>query len=523
MKKLLLSVIAFAAAYLISNAQSIDDSFFEHVDFRGAFGTDNWTAGWANFDPQNTSYAAVTDTVEAGDISSNTTWTSDKVYLLNGWIYVTDGATLTIEAGTVIRGDKVNKGALIVEPGGMLMAQGTLEHPIVFTSNQDAGSRTYGDWGGVILCGKATVNKVDPQIEGGPRTHYGGTADDDNSGTLTYVRIEFPGIAFQPDKEINGLTFGAVGSSTTIDYIQISYSGDDSYEWFGGKVDCNHLIAFRGWDDDYDTDYGYHGRVQYAVSLRDPAIADPGSGSNGFESDNDGSGSDDTPYTTAVFSNVSMFGPLVTPSTTINDNYKRAMHLRRNTRLQIYNTIFAGYLTGLYIEGPSVQAAQDGDLKLYNNIIAGTTTDFGAASGEWTPAEEATWYFTSDFENDTLPSNGDLGITDPFDLSSPNFLPASGSMVLTGSYWYEVPPPPDDLNNHSAKIVQAYPNPVHDVLTIDNSLGVKSVVIVNTVGQVVKQAYNTNTVKVNNLNAGIYLIIVIDTNGLTYYQRIVKN
>ena len=126
MKKLLLSIIAFAIVYLISNAQSIDDSFFEQVDFRGAFGTENWTAGWANFDPQNTSYATVTDTVEAGDISTNTIWTSEKVYLLNGWIYVTDGATLTIQAGTVIRGDKANKGALIVEPGGMLMAEGTL-------------------------------------------------------------------------------------------------------------------------------------------------------------------------------------------------------------------------------------------------------------------------------------------------------------------------------------------------------------------------------------------------------------
>ena len=182
-----------------------------------------------------------------------------------------DGATLTIEPGTVIRGSKANKGALIIEKGAKIMAEGTLDNPIVFTSNQDAGSRSYGDWGGVILLGKATVNKVDPIIEGGPTSTYGGSDDADNSGIIKYVRIEFPGIAFQPDKEINGLTFGGVGSGTTIDYIQVSYSGDDSYEWFGGAVNVKHLIAFRGWDDDWDTDYGYHGMAQFCVDLRDPA------------------------------------------------------------------------------------------------------------------------------------------------------------------------------------------------------------------------------------------------------------
>jgi hypothetical protein len=519
MKKLLLIVVAFAAAYLISNAQSIDDSFFEHVDYRGAFGTNDWTAGWTNFDPQNTTYAAVTDTIEAGDISTNTSWTKDKVYLLNGWIYVTDGATLTIQAGTLIRGDKVNKGALIIEPGGKLMAQGTLAEPIVFTSNQVAGSRSYGDWGGVILCGNATVNKVDPQIEGGPRTIYGGSDDADNSGTLTYVRIEFPGIAFQPDKEINGLTFGAVGSGTTIDYIQVSYSGDDSYEWFGGAVNCNHMIAFRGWDDDFDTDYGFHGRVQYGVALRDPAIADPGSGSNGFESDNDGTGSDDMPYTTAVFSNISMFGPLVTPTTTINDNFKRAMHLRRNTRLQIYNTIFGGYLTGLYIEGPSVQAAQDGNLKLHNDIIAGTKSDFGIVEGEWTPAEEASWYFTTDFENDTLASNSDLDISDPFNLSSPDFLPNTGSMLLTGSYWYTEP---QAISIASLQKVNVYPNPVSDRLTIDQTINVKSVIISNAIGQIVKQVQNTNVIDMRTLNSGFYTMVVTDTEGNVYNRQIIK-
>ena len=436
MKQTLLSLIVVFCTIFSASSQSINDPFFDHVSYRGAFGTDNWTAGWANFDPQTTTYPATTVTVAAGDIATSTTWTKDKVYLLNGWVYVVDGVTLTIEPGTVIRGDKANKAALIIEKGAKLIANGTADQPIVFTSNQAPGSRNYGDWGGIILCGKATVNKVDPQIEGGPRSHYGGTDDQDNSGSLKYVRIEFPGIAFQPDKEINGLTLGAVGSGTNIEYIQVSYSGDDSYEWFGGAVNGKHMIALRGWDDDFDTDYGYHGMVQFGVALRDPAIADPGSGSNGFESDNDGTGSGDTPITSAIFSNISMFGPLATPTTTINPNFLRGMHLRRNTKLNIYNAVFGGYVTGLYIEGPSVDNAKNNSLKLRNSVLAGCTTNFGTKSGEWTATEETTWFNTTDFKNATMTGNSDLMVENPFNLTAPNFLLKSGSPLKTGSYWY---------------------------------------------------------------------------------------
>ncbi len=438
---------------------------------------------------RHTSYGTTTVTVEAGEITANTTWTKDNIYLLNGWVYVVDGVTLTIEKGTVIRGDKANKGALIIEKGAKLIAEGTVDEPIVFTSNQAAGSRSYGDWGGVILCGKATVNKVDPQIEGGPRSHYGGTDDADTSGILKYVRIEFPGIAFQPDKEINGLTFGAVGSGTTIDYVQVSYSGDDSYEWFGGAVNCRHMIAFRGWDDDFDTDYGYHGMVQFGVALRDPAIADPGSGSNGFESDNDGSGTGDTPITSAVFSNISMFGPLVTPETTINPNFLRGMHLRRNTKLNIYNAIFGGYVTGLYIEGPSVDNAKNDELRLHNIVMAGCTSNFGTKAGEWTSAEEETWYNTTDFNNETMASNSDLMVEDPFNLSAPNFLLMSGSPLKTGSYW--VPTAAIDFpGGIESNTVRNYPNPFSGMTNIELKLNKSAnvnITVVNISGAVVSQ------------------------------------
>ena len=191
---------------------------------------------------------------------------------------------LTIEPGTIIKGDKLTKGTLIVKPGAKIMAEGSATKPIVFTSSSAKGSRNYGDWGGIILLGKAPVNKTPATIEGENVSTFGGTDAADNSGTLKYVRIEFAGIAFETDKEINGLTFGGVGSGTTIDYVQVSYSGDDAYEWFGGSVNAKHLISYRTLDDDFDTDWGFSGNVQYAMALRDPAVADQCScsDSNGF-------------------------------------------------------------------------------------------------------------------------------------------------------------------------------------------------------------------------------------------------
>ncbi|MGB4414420.1 MAG: hypothetical protein WBI53_05990, partial [Paludibacter sp.] len=235
---------------------SLVNSFFTQVNYVGAFGQTDWTAGWANFDPKNTVYPTTNVTIPAGNLAT-TTWTKNNVYLLNGFVYIPNGVTLTIEAGTIIRGDITNKGTIIVEMGGKLIANGTAVEPIVFTSNQAAGSRNYGDWGGIILLGKAPINPVTATIEGGVGRSYGGSDATDNSGSLQYVRIEFPGIAFTTDNEINGLTMGGVGSGTILDNIQVSYSGDDSFEWFGGTVNAKHLIALRGWDDDFDTDFGY--------------------------------------------------------------------------------------------------------------------------------------------------------------------------------------------------------------------------------------------------------------------------
>jgi hypothetical protein len=378
-------------------------------------------------------------TIIKDSIATSQTWTNDHMYLIQGFVYVVNGVTLTIEPGTIIMGDHTFTGSsLIVERGGKINAIGTPIQPIVFTSDMPAGSRSRGDWGGIILCGKAPINTSggQSQIEGGPRSYYGGSDPNDNSGTLQYVRIEFAGYPFQANKEINGLTFGGVGKGTTIDHIQVSYSNDDSYEWFGGNVDCKYLIAFRGFDDEFDTDYGYSGRGQFYIALRDSAVADI-SGSNGFESDNDATGSTNSPYTSPMFANVGLFGPKADMTNPVNPLFKRGMHIRRNSRLSCYNSIIAGWPTGMYIDGDNTDAnANNNDLQIENCIMSGMGKFFDVPSGQtWSVATARNWYFDASRHNDTLATNNLLQITDAFNYSSPNFIPLTGSPVIGKALW----------------------------------------------------------------------------------------
>ncbi|MDQ3291344.1 MAG: T9SS C-terminal target domain-containing protein, partial [Bacteroidota bacterium] len=356
---------------------------------------------------------------------------------------------LTIEPGTVIMGEKASKGTLVIERGGKIIAEGTAQKPIVFTSAQAKGNRAAGDWGGIIVLGKAPINlpNNNGRIEGGVDRDFGGTEAADNSGILKYVRIEFGGVAFQPDNEINGLTLGGVGSGTTLDYIQVSHCGDDAFEWFGGTVNAKHLIAYKTVDDMFDTDNGYAGKLQFLVGLSDPNVADV-SGSNGFESDNDAQGSNATPKTSAIFSNVSLFGPKATPdASTFNSNFKRGMHIRRNSSISVYNTLVAGWPTGLLLDDQSGNSsnteanATSGSLKIKNVIIAGSgskTLAVYAGDATVTPNKPASTFDISGFFNATGNGNSiiadyaTIGLPNAFSQTAPNFLPAAGSALLTG-------------------------------------------------------------------------------------------
>lgn len=396
----------------------------------------------------------------SGRITANTTWTPGNVYLLKGYVYVNSGATLTIQPGTIIKGGgkeldpNARAATLIINKGAKIMAEGTETQPIVFTSAKPAGSRNYGDWGGVVIAGNGTHNQITQKdFEGGIEGNLAPSANlvaTDNSGSLKYVRIEFAGVALSSanNSEINGLTFYGVGSGTTIDYVQVSYSGDDAFEWFGGSVNAKHLVAYRTWDDDFDTDFGYNGKVQYALALRDPEYADQ-SGSNGFESDNqsgDGtnSGVVPEPVTSPVFANVSVFGTSGTPSNATikgNGGYQSAMHLRRATSLSVFNSVFSGFPEGLRLDNTTTLPNTVGNpssMQIRKVILANVNTPVRGGNN-LTDAQAQTFFNTTAFANQIIAAANvsTLSLNDnnwKLDGTA-NFLPKTGSPLLTGAVW----------------------------------------------------------------------------------------
>ncbi|MDP3580976.1 MAG: hypothetical protein Q8S39_03505, partial [Ignavibacteria bacterium] len=388
--------------------------------------------------------------------TTNQTLTSDKNYLLKGIVRVMSGATLTIQPGTIIYGENTSQGSLIVKPGGKIMAEGTADKPIVFTSEfkKPGATKTpnYGDWGGIIILGNAPINVAGGKalIEG-PGDEYGGTVADDNSGVMKYVRIEYPGIAYSLNNEINGLTLGGVGSKTKLEYIQVSYSGDDSFEFFGGTVNAKYLIAYRGWDDDFDTDFGYSGKLQFLLGVRDPNIADQSS-SNGFESDNDGGGSTNSPRTSPTWYNVTLIGPAATTTSTINSLYKRGMHLRRSSQNKIANALILGWPEGLLIDGTNTIADMKAGTSAYvkNSIIAGSTVATFKSTDAAFQTDMPIWF--TGLGGKTFTINADVKLADAFNLANPNAMPTTGSPVFTGA----ANPPADGFFDATANYIGAF-------------------------------------------------------------------
>lgn len=404
-----------------------------------------------------------------GRIDKDTVLRQGNTYVLSGLVYMVNNATMKVEPGVTVKGDYqgANVAALVITRGAKLVADGTQDNPIVFTSASPVPRS--GDWGGIVLCGKASVNAAFSgtgggqgimEVEGGINNSYGdglaggGTTpnDDDSSGVLRYVRIEYAGYAYQPDKEINSLTMAAVGRKTVIDYVQVTYAKDDAFEWFGGTVNCSHLIAYKTQDDDFDTDNGFSGRVQFGIILRDSAIADI-SRSEGFESDNDANGSTNTPQTKAVFSNITAIGPRATLNNTGNSLFLTAAQIRRNSGISIFNSIFLGWPGGLLIDSRNGRGVElnimDSTVRFKNNTIAGcgpvSGTDVSsmyyiASAGNpnnWNTDSVKNRFTNTAFANTVLTNVSDAKLIAPFNYSAPDFLPFGGSNgyqpILTGA------------------------------------------------------------------------------------------
>ena len=308
-------------------------------------------------------------TTLTGNITTTTTLTSDKEWVLKGYVYVTDGAKLIIQPGTIIKSDISEKGALCIERGAQIVAEGTASKPIIFTSGRPEGEKTPGDWGGIVILGRAKTNRTsEPTIEGGIGRAYGGTNDLDNSGILKYVRIEYAGVAAMPNSEINALTLGGVGSGTIIENVQTIYANDDAFEFFGGTVNAKNLYAFATADDDFDFDFGYTGTITDGIAKRDPQFVDNGDAGNGIECDNDGTGSSATPFTHPKLYNMILIGP---NTSTALSNHNLGLRFRRGTQFTMKNSVIWGWMKGgLSLESnETAQFVKDGVSVFENNSV----------------------------------------------------------------------------------------------------------------------------------------------------------
>ncbi len=302
------------------------DQFIEKVSYQGAFepGGSNWaswtlTYGMQDYSEGNYTYSA-DDTVQiSGNITNDQTWEKTTLYKLNGFVFVTEDATLTIEAGTMIQGlpgQGDNASALIIARDGEIMARGTAEMPIVFTGDDDTytgdnyGNKVSGLWGGLIVLGSAPTNNPndDYRIEGIPEDpaypgQYGGNAADDNSGVLEYISIRHGGTNIGQGNEINGLSLGGVGNGTTIDQIEVIANVDDGVEWFGGTANTKHLFVAYCGDDSYDYDEGFQGKGQFWATIQAE-----GTGGRLGEHDSGGDGEGTQPYSKPKIYNATYVG-----------------------------------------------------------------------------------------------------------------------------------------------------------------------------------------------------------------------
>jgi hypothetical protein len=404
------------------------------------------------------------------DITASRTLFADTVYTLKGFIHVTNGATLTIQPGTKIQGDYNTLGSsLFIMRGAKIQAVGTADLPIVFTSSRPVGNRQPGDWGGLLIIGNAPSNRsgsVEIEGSGGDGTtvvggknyqvlYSGGTAATDNSGTLQYVRVEFAGFAPSLNNEFNGFTFAAVGSGTRASYLQTMAPLDDSYEFFGGGFDLDHLVAFETADDILDMSEGFQGRIQFVIGYNSVQLT-PRTGAGfyatdleGIENDGcNGSGCDNgfnqQPLTLPLVSNATLVG--CGDQSCVGTGGGFGMMLRRGTGGYYINSVFARFpAAGISLRdaetfaraaSAAVPDLATSDLIVRNNLFLETPVLFQANTA--TPATQfsldatgnaltqstalATAVFTS------IPAKGSV----PAGITAFDFTPVAGSAAATG-------------------------------------------------------------------------------------------
>lgn len=309
------------------------DNFFEAAAYRGAVPANNdWTAGWIRTSGNGDETSANAVEILKGELTANKTLLKDKVYALSGEYIVKTGATLTIEEGVKIVAMTNDESVdyILVQQGAKIEAVGTKENPIIMTSDK----KESGAWGGLHICGKAHTN-----AENGEGTSeignaaYGGSADNDNSGTLKYIRLENTGYALDSEHEANGISFYGVGNGTTVEYVQAYNGSDDGFEFFGGSVDVKHMVVTNCSDDSFDWTEGWNGRGQFLVAYQEAKETLGFDCDCLMECDNNGKNFSATPVACPTLANLTLIG---------NGGEKQGVRLRAGTQVKMYNALITG-------------------------------------------------------------------------------------------------------------------------------------------------------------------------------------
>jgi hypothetical protein len=392
----------------------------------------------------NAMYSYITGSVDVnGTITTNTTWTNDKRYVLHQFVGVQGPAVLTIQPGTVIYGGD-GQATLFIQRGAKIMAEGTARRPIIFTSPQKTGARAQKDWGSLVVLGNAPVNFPGGQsfLEGlpsQPQYAFGGTDPDESSGVLKYIRLEFGGFEIATNQEINGLTLGGVGRGTVIDYIEVLYNKDDCVEWFGGTARAKHILGIDCADDALDTDNGNQMMVQYAAFIK-RGDYDEGDSNLWAEADNDANGSANTPVSHQMVYNVT--GVRARTQGTDTGNFGAV--LRRNTEGEYRNVVSFGSKNAPadLRDAATIANANAGKLLVDNSILFG---DFSDAAFPGRPAGEGQttrdFLFTTNKNNRNVDPRLAIGTVTSIKTLMPDLSPLPDSPALDATF---VAHPPDN-------------------------------------------------------------------------------
>ncbi|MES2812152.1 MAG: hypothetical protein V4670_06750 [Bacteroidota bacterium] len=371
---------------------------------KGIYGSPNWFKNWTNFKPKTSEYRQVT-TILQGVIANDKVLTKNETYLLAGNVYLTNGAILFIEPGTVVRGDFETNGCLIITKGAKILAIGEETNPIVFTSNKGDSERKAGDWGGIVIMGDAPINKFSGQLPFNfdvSYNIYGGTNPESYSGILKYVRIEFAGKKGKNPKNLNGLSLAGVGKKTILECVQVSFSGDDSFEFYGGVIDTKNLISFKALDDDFDFTEGVQCKINNSIAMRNSFISSP-DGSRAIEIDSYdvASNVDLNKKTTRVDAD---YLTIINDNNTANGISSEAIYLKEKTMFKIKNSVVSGFKKGVVLGSLIKGNYESMSSFLFENILFNhCDTNFTSENNQYASFVE-NWFINGNYliQNDFL-------------------------------------------------------------------------------------------------------------------------